>query len=771
MILTHKITLDLAQRGDRPSIDAVQGDTARAVEISLMDNGAAWTVPEGTSAVVCYRRIQGGIGGIYDTMPDGSPAYAIGQAGITVFLAPQVLGAAGPVELQVTLQKDGAELTCFAILIHVQGNLFDVEPDAESYVNLTEHIRAAVEGMDLGKQEKSIHYVQGDSGSSSGKWLGTCPEITAYYEGLLVAYRTIASGGGSSTTLNINGLGAVPVKRNGTGNEVNYYYSSGSVIFLAYTVVNGTATWQLTDNWFLDSDQKTSATSTTNTKLLLIGSKNALAGGIATYCNTSCYIGTDNCLYSNGVKVATAEDMAPEVADYVRTEAERVAARVQSRQNANTISFMLGSDIHARLGHSYTDRMLESTRHAAQAMKIIADRVHLDFVGLLGDYLWDEGENPDQAREMYRMISEFFTPAFRGLPQFWCKGNHDGLDDENHVDQLTGDEVFSAIGLHNAGAVYNSADRGMGYCHRDFEEYRLRVVCMNTTKDYNIAVDTPQNNWLKTVLDVQSGWKVIILSHIPLDWWGTGSTVYQTVAGFAGKVLCNIHGHVHNYVTGHLGNSTIIRIAVPNIDFYRPNSYQGISGMEQYVENQTYGKTADSAQDTAFCVMTLDLEQNKLYADHYGAGCDRVVDLNTGDVGSDEGGEEGGYTNQIPRSTTTFGGSVIYNGTGYKTSYRINSSFEEQSVTSGMCCTGFIAVKPGDTVRVKGVTLSGSATAYLVRYTTTGGNQVTDDISVLGSPDADGVYTYTVPASTGAIRLSVGVINGNSVVTVNEVIE
>lgn len=479
------------------------------------------------------------------------------------------------------------------------------------------------------------------------------------------------------------------------------------------------------------------------------------------------------------VTVGTASGSADDVPRYVRTEAERVAVLVQSRQNANTVSFMLGSDIHARIGLEGTsDQMLETTRHAAQAMKVIADRVHLDFAGLLGDYLWDEGETPEQAMEMYRIIHEYFSPAFRGLPQFWCKGNHDGLDDDSHVDQLSADEVFSAIGLHNTGAAYNSTDRIQGYCHRDFADYKLRIVCMNTSKDYNTAVDTPQNNWLKTVLNVEDGWKVIILSHIPLDWWGTAATVYQTVAGFSGNILCNIHGHVHNYVSGLLGDSTIPRIAIPNIDFYRPNDYNGIAGKEQYVEEQTYRKTAGCAEDTAFCVLTLDLAQNKLYADCYGAGYDRVVDLNTGksdeNTGDDTGdeGETDGYTNQIPRSTSTFGGTEIYNGTGYKTGCRINSSFEEQSVVNdGMCCTGFIAVTAGDTVRVKGVTLTGSATAYVVRYTTTGGNQTTDDVSVLGTADAGGVYTYTVPESTAAIRLSVGVIDENSVVTVNEAIE
>lgn len=773
MILTHKITLSLDQRGDRQSIDAVQGDTARAVEVSLLEDGAAWAVPEDTTAVIRYRRVQGGTGGLYDTLPDGSPGYAISENAVTVYLAPQVLAVPGPVELQVTLQKDGAELTCFTILIHVQGNLSDAETDSECYVNLTEHIQATVEEMNLAKKEQGIIYIVGDDSSTSGVWTGTSPEITEYFDGLIVAYRTAATGGGASTTLDINGLGAAAVKRNGLSYDVNYSYAKGTVLLLTYVVVDGVGYWQMTDIWWTDSDRKTSATPSTEVKLILIGAKVLSAAGMTTYANPSCFVGADNCLYSGGRKVATADELPEEVPDFVRTEAERLAKLVQSRQNGNTFSFMLGSDIHARLGLEgdiSSDQMLSTTLHAAQAMEIVAKQVHLDFAGLLGDLIWDEGETAEQAMELYRLIFEYFRPAFVGLPQFWCKGNHDMLPSAET--ELTDAEVFSGIGIHNSGAEFDSAARVQGYCCRDFSDRKIRVVCMNTSETSgSYAVGTAQNNWLKTVLDVETGWKVIILSHIPLDWWGTDATVYQTVAGFADNILCNIHGHTHNYVCGRVGDTAIARVAIPNIDFYRPNTY---ADNATFGEADTYSKTADSAEDTAFCVITVDLDANTLYADHYGAGCDRVVDLSADSIESDEaesdeetGEETGGYTNQISLSTSAFGGTEVYNTVGYKSGCRINSSFEEVEVT-GMCCTGFMAVQPGDVLRVKKVTLSGSSTAYVVTYSTTGGEYATLDVSVLGEADSDGVYSYTVPEQVGAIRLSLGVIDDTSIVTVNE---
>lgn len=465
------------------------------------------------------------------------------------------------------------------------------------------------------------------------------------------------------------------------------------------------------------------------------------------------------------------------VPDYVRIEAERVAALVQTRQNPYTVSFLLGSDIHARIGATESTQMLATTKHAAQAMTIIREQVHLDFVGLLGDYLWDEGESQAQALEMLRMIHEYFHPAFTGLPQFWAKGNHDMLP--SNTAELTDTQTFSAISIHNSGSVFDSANKAIGYCYRDFEDHKIRVILMNTNETSNgYAVSTAQIDWLTTVLDLsgKEGWKAIILSHIPLDWWGTSDTVYQTVAGFSNSILCTIHGHTHNYIYGCLGETTIPRIAVPNIDFYRSNTY---ADNTTFGERTTYSKVANSAADTAFCVITIDLARKILYADHYGdiAGYDREINLTTGSSNDEESGTSG-YTNRIPLSTTTFGGTEIfgsdYNGDsipdGYKTGTRINSSFTEASAT-GMCCTGFIAVTAGDLLRVKNVTISGTSTAYLLTYTATGGNMSSLSTSVLGSADSCGVYTYTIPDGIGAIRLSLGVIDGTSIVTVNEEIK
>lgn len=633
MILTHKITLSLNSREGIQSIDAVQGDTVRAVELTLLENGLSWAVPEDVEAVIRYRRIYGGSGGIYDSLPDGGVAWSVSENKVTVLLAPAVLAVPGPVEVQVTLTQAEAELTCFSFLIHVQGNLGEPE-ETESYVNLSRHIQETVEGMNLARKDQGILYIVGDSDSSFGNWKGTCPEIEGYFDGLTIAYKTVASGGSPMTTLDINGLGAVDVKRNGSS-DVNYLYPAGAVVMMTYTTTDGTGTWQVTDsNTNSDTLNTTGTSNKVDTKMYLVGATARTEAGTKTYTNVNCYIGADNRLYSSGEAVLTASTLPKDTPDYVRQEAQRVAALAQSRQNGNTLTLLLGSDIHARLGLSgsaTSAQMEESTRHAAQAMQIIRSQIHVDACGLLGDQLWDQGETVEQAMEMNRLINEWFTPAFVGLTQFRCKGDHDMLGNSaSGGAELTQAQVFAALGSHCSGVIFDKGNRVLGYCHKDFTDLKVRVACLNTSETLTSqGIGEVQLQWLQKVLSVDTGWQVILLSHIPLDWWGTESTVYQTLAQYEDKILCNIHGHTHNYVTGLLGDTGIPRIAVPNIGFYYPNIYGEVEGYGE-PSGSGYGKVAGSEADTAFCVITVDTVRKMLYADHYGAGCDRIVDLTDG---------------------------------------------------------------------------------------------------------------------------------------------
>ena len=55
---------------------------------------------------------------------------------------------------------------------------------------------------------QAIPYIVGpDTDTTAGTWTGTCEDITAYVDGLTIIYVPKVAGA-STTTLNINGLGA-----------------------------------------------------------------------------------------------------------------------------------------------------------------------------------------------------------------------------------------------------------------------------------------------------------------------------------------------------------------------------------------------------------------------------------------------------------------------------------------------------------------------------------------------------------------------------------
>ncbi len=134
MIVTQQIQVELTDKQERPSIDAVQGDGAKAVKISLLAQGEAWPIPAGAAALIRYRKLDG-TGGSYDTMPDGAAAYSIDGSAITVRLAPETMTDSGVTQVQVVLRKDGAELAAFTMNLSVEPDPSIDTMDSADFVN------------------------------------------------------------------------------------------------------------------------------------------------------------------------------------------------------------------------------------------------------------------------------------------------------------------------------------------------------------------------------------------------------------------------------------------------------------------------------------------------------------------------------------------------------------------------------------------------------------------------------------------------------------
>ena len=137
MIITHKLQpMDLTHKQNTIRVDVVQDDKySRDVEFTLTENGVAWQIPDGTTAVVRYKKPDG-TGGNYDTLPDGSTAYQINGNVLTVALAPQVCTVSGSVQLSVGLIHGNAEINTFTVNIVVHPNP-GAEYQSEDYIRLS----------------------------------------------------------------------------------------------------------------------------------------------------------------------------------------------------------------------------------------------------------------------------------------------------------------------------------------------------------------------------------------------------------------------------------------------------------------------------------------------------------------------------------------------------------------------------------------------------------------------------------------------------------
>lgn len=144
------------------------------------------------------------------------------------------------------------------------------------------------------------------------------------------------------------------------------------------------------------------------------------------------------------------------------------------------------------------------------------------------------------------------------------------------------------------------------------------------------------------------------------------------------------------------------------------------------------------------------------------------------------------YTNQVPISTDADGN--VYNGTGYKDGYRINSSGAEVEL-SGFTATGFIPFTKGQTIRIGGEGITYAEYGCLLMFYDTAKNCVlnagigyqkvgdatygtwtTEETSVFCLDLLD-TYPNTLSGNSGYIRVSAKGSGANLIVTLDEKIE
>lgn len=554
-----------------------------------------------------------------------------------------------------------------------------------------------------------------------------------------------------------------------------------------------------------------------------------------------------------------------DVPSYVLSEATRVANAVTPLLPSNGLCFIALSDVH--VGSDEQSR--KSALHAFQGARLLCKMLPVDFSAVLGD--WVTGGTADDAA--IHTANHIAVLKYGSIlhPELRLVGNHD-QGSYNQSAYLSAEETNKYIGRYSYPVTKPSAEAERGYFYCDLAQKKTRIICLNSGDlgglDYSSAnatdghyMSAAQFQWL---VDTLSGagtagmTRILLLSHHPLHWYGYmpsvltvlnayigGSSGSVTVNGaeisydFAGnnsaQLIGTFHGHTHNFISGKVGDNEIPRICTPNACFSRNNEYgssnYGEDFRAKYGETTTYGKTADSASDTAFVVNIIDFDSKVIHSVCYGAGYDRTIAYgadvyysvtyaltnvtSSSAVATIKSGEAYTATLSVAENytiqsvTVTMSGvditseaysdgtisisavtgdvvitavasgftnqipisidssGAVYNGVGYKAGYRISTSSGNESAASGMTVTGFIPVPAAATIRIKGIDLTSGNSTMAWYNTAFKFTSGTYCNGAFEAADANGVRKKTFTNAAAYIRIS-GAFGDNPIITVNE---
>lgn len=483
------------------------------------------------------------------------------------------------------------------------------------------------------------------------------------------------------------------------------------------------------------------------------------------------------------------------IPDYVKTEAETVIERVLAAQGDKTFNIITMTDLHNNGGVSDAQIL-----HACQGAGYVADRVKIDAFARLGDHTDLTGQtNSAETRADIIACNNHIHKYLDDVEELALIGNHDFEEKDSPI-------THKLISAFSKDVVWGS--KLGGYFYKDYEAYKLRIVGLNTSETASgWNATAKQINWFIDVLDLSAKedaveWQTLIMSHVPLDWqgfvfpyilqayingtsWSDGTYSCDYTEKNQATIIANVHGHIHNFQVEkmYLGGTAdseqidLYRICIPEVTESYQNHYSA-----PFKNDTTYPKTVNTAEDTSFNVLCIDLDSKTIEAVCYGAGIDRTIKYT--DFSEDSGETDEPtvtYTNQIPISTDATG--AIYKGVGYADSVRIGSDGTDRT-DAPVDATGFIPCTYGQKLYFENCQILNDGTStyqHCVVYDSAKtylgainlGNARTeylgftvDENNCLTSLDTGTfIDTYT---DMGFVRFTGNYIGADSIITVNE---
>jgi len=370
---------------------------------------------------------------------------------------------------------------------------------------------------------------------------------------------------------------------------------------------------------------------------------------------------------------------------YVKSEAQRIADNILAVRNSNSFVFAGVSDIHTDGVANEDDYTFPAIRHIGKALSIINDWTQLDLVSIFGDtvggyFTTEDDETTEKVNEDYRLafkyVRECFSDIRKSAPVIQLQGNHDHL--KTDTSEEGEQKYWSYIGANNIGVVTDYANKFRNYGYKDFDNYKIRVIYLNTadvsaeeiTGDWYISRE--QMTWLiNTALNLsskedESEWGVLVFSHHHITY--NNDNLLSVINAFKGKesgsithtnfdntttvinydfgnataeFISHFHGHLHNFRAETLGTNEVLTITIPNACYGRNNEYGTSTNYNDEVHKKCgdtdadgnqrrFLKTANSTTETAFNMISVDRKNKVIYCYNYGAGIDRIWNYEVG---------------------------------------------------------------------------------------------------------------------------------------------
>lgn len=307
------------------------------------------------------------------------------------------------------------------------------------------------------------------------------------------------------------------------------------------------------------------------------------------------------------------------IKSYYSTEMDDTISKVRALQTEPNLTFFVVTDIHSYFVEGYEELYKTSITN----MKYLLQNVPCDGVVNLGDSI--EGYATSEIAQNY---GNQLSNEFRKIktPYYSVIGNHD--DNRYHMnsnnERLSVGTRYQVFVNPTRRVMYDST--GLNY-YIDFDEFKIRMVCLNSVSGYTYSYESATCTWLSnTALDLPTGYKVLVFTHVaPVGAWNynnttpTNSATIQTaLSGVDTMAIICGHNHVDNVYSSPFVGATLCCEKFEN-ENGDPSKWPAGSVKPT--------RTGGTASEDCWTVVVVRPNSNKINLIRFGAGSDYELTL------------------------------------------------------------------------------------------------------------------------------------------------